>query len=195
MNELLTILSRFLGTPEKALGASLVLAIVTGVGWMIAHVISITSDRKRQQLAWRLEYTQKQLEELYGPLEFLLTEGKGTFEVLLSNLGQNYVFDVNGFISDDDLKTWMFWAEADLMLRNREIQKLLASKAHLIDGSKLPESFEIFLSHYSSWEIAHKRWKRQKVKSACQHKLAYRIRERREKYVRVFKEFACRTTW
>jgi hypothetical protein len=50
-----------------------------------------------------------------------------------------------------------------MMPRNREIQRLLAAKAHLIDGARLPVSYETFLSHYSSWEIAHKRWKEQGI--------------------------------
>ena len=101
--------------------------------------------------------------ELYGPLEFLLVEGEGTFRVLLSKLGRNYVFDAQNRISESDLKTWLFWAEFDLMPRNRQIRELLANKAHLIDGEKLPPSYEEFLLHYSSWEIAHKRWKEQGV--------------------------------
>lgn len=163
MDQLLTVLAKFLGTPEKALGSSLVIAVVSGIGWMIARILGSRGDRKRQQIIWQLEFIQKQLEELYGPLEFLLVEGEGTFQVLLSQLGRNYVFDAQDRISESDLKTWLFWAESDLMPRNRQIRELLATKAHLIDGRELPSSYTEFLLHHSSWEVAHKRWKDQKV--------------------------------
>lgn len=163
MDQLWTVIATFLGTPEKALGSSLVIAVVSGIGWMIARVLGSRADRTRQQIIWQLEFIQKQLEELYGPLEFLLVEGEGTFAVLLSQLGRNYVFDAKDQISGSDLKTWLFWAESDLMPRNRQIRELLATKAHLIDGGELPQSYTAFLLHHSSWEIAHKRWKDESV--------------------------------
>jgi len=163
MDQLWTVVATFLGTPEKALGSSLVIAVVSGIGWMIARVLGSRADRTRQQIIWQLEFIQRQLEELYGPLEFLLVEGEGTFRVLLSQLGRSYVFDAQDQISGNDLKTWLFWAESDLMPRNRQIRELLATKAHLIDGKELPPSYTEFLLHHSSWEIAHKRWKDQSV--------------------------------
>jgi hypothetical protein len=38
-----------------------------------------------------------------------------------------------------------------------------ASKPHLIEGAKIPDSYIEFLKHYSSWEITHRRWKEQGV--------------------------------
>jgi hypothetical protein len=163
MDQLKTVAGTFLATPEKALGSSLVIAVVSGIGWMISRFFGSRADRKRQQILWQLEFIQKQLQELYGPLQFLLVEGEGTLRVLLSQLGRNYVFDEQDRISESDLRTWMFWAESDLMPRNRQIRELLATKAHLIDGRELRASYQEFLLHYSSWEIAHKRWKEQDV--------------------------------
>src|SRR5262245_6196878 len=124
----------WLTTPETTLGYALALAIVSGIGWMVAQAVTTRIDRRRQRLVWLLEFTARQLEELYGPLAFLVTEGEQVWEDLLANLGRDYVFPEKGTLSAEDLSTWMFWAETEFMPRNRNIHALLAAKPHLIEG-------------------------------------------------------------
>jgi hypothetical protein len=157
------IFSNLLSSPEKTLFSGIVLAMLAGIGWLISHAITARGERRRQQLIWQLDFTSKQLQELYGPLSFMLAEGQQTFKDLLTKLGRSYVFPENGKISREDLDTWLFWAEKDFMPRNRRIQELLASKAHLIEGPELPDSYSQFLKHSSAWEIENKRWVEQQV--------------------------------
>jgi hypothetical protein len=105
----------------------------------------------------------RQLEELYGPLAFLVTEGEQTFRDLLRRFGRTYVFEDDEPMPTNELNTWLFWVEEDLLPRNRQIRGLLATKAHLIEGAILPKSFAQFLEHQSSWELAHRRWKKENV--------------------------------
>jgi hypothetical protein len=93
----------------------------------------------------------------------MLAEGQQTFKDLLRKLGRSYVFSGSEKLSKEDLDTWLFWVEKDFLPRNRRIQELLASKAHLIEGPQLPDSYLEFLKHYSAWEIEHKRWLEQQV--------------------------------
>jgi hypothetical protein len=130
--------------------------LLSAVGWLVNHAITGRSDHRRQQLVWQLAFASEQLEQLYGPLAFLITEGEQTFRDLLKKLGRNYVFFGDNPLPPEELKTWLFWAENDFLPRNRQIQALLASKSHLIEGAKIPDSHIEFLKHYSSWELAQK---------------------------------------
>lgn len=141
----------------------MVLAFLGGIGWFISHTVTTFGDKRRQELIWQLEFTSKQLEQLYGPLAFVLTEGRQRFDDLLRSLGRSDVFVGDEKLPKEELDTWLFLVEKDFLPRNRRIQELLASRAHLIKGPRLPKSYAEFLKHYSSWEIAHKRWLEQKV--------------------------------
>jgi hypothetical protein len=156
-------LTTLLATPEQTLGVAVLIASLSGIGWVIAHAVTVRNERRRQQLIWQLDFTARQLEKLYGPLAFMIIEGEQAFADLLRRLGRNYVFQKGRTLPEEELKTWLFWAESDLMPRNRRIQKLLESHPHLIEGEKMPHSYVEFLKHHSSWEIAHRRWKEQQV--------------------------------
>jgi hypothetical protein len=129
----------------------------------VNHVLSERANRRRQHLQEQLAYTTQQIEELYGPLAFLIIEGQRVFKDLLESLGRNYVFLDDQPLPPDELKTWMFWLEQSFLPRNQEIRRLLSAKTHLIEGSSMPRSFVTFLEHYSSWDIRHWRWTAEQV--------------------------------
>lgn len=156
-------LTTVLQTPEKTLGYAVALAILGGIGWLISHSINTRTDRRRQQLSWQVEFTAKQLQELYGPLALLVTEGRQTFDDLLDVLNRDAVFVGSKPLTPDELQAWLFWVDNDFLPRNRQIQLLLASKPHLIEGPEVPRSYIEFLKHSSSWELAHRRWKEKGV--------------------------------
>ncbi|WP_413458452.1 hypothetical protein [Herbaspirillum huttiense] len=133
------------------------------VGWLINHVITSRQHRKRGQLEAQQKYLERQIEELYGPLASALFEGRRTYLDLLDTLGRETVFIGEELLSESDLATWLFWAEADFLPRNEFIKTLLKTKAHLIEGSTFPESHIEFLDHCNSWAINHRRWKEEKV--------------------------------
>src|SRR6266567_7765045 len=62
-------------------------AVVTAFGWLVTHILSASAENRRQRLISQMEYTKQQLEELYGPLAFLILEGRQTFRDLLAALG------------------------------------------------------------------------------------------------------------
>jgi hypothetical protein len=55
-------------------------AIVAGI---VNHIMSGNRDRENQQKTASLKYTEQQLEELYGPLAFLIWEGRCTYTDLV----------------------------------------------------------------------------------------------------------------
>jgi hypothetical protein len=138
-------------------------ALVTAVGWVINHRLTERREREAKQLEAALKYTERQLEELYGPLAFLLLESRRTFRDLLDSLGRNYVFTEGEDLPESELQTWLFWAENDAMPRNERIKQLLIQKTHLIEGEWFPDSYVDFLDHHNSWMINHLRWQRERV--------------------------------
>jgi hypothetical protein len=141
----------------------IIAAVITLIGWLVNHILTEQRDRRNQHLAASLKFTERQLEELYGPLAILVLEGKRTFKDLLETLGRNYVFDEHDSIAPDELKLWLFWVENDLFPRNEKIQQLLMTKTHLIEGDSVPASFLQFLEHHNSWKVLHLRWQKEGV--------------------------------
>lgn len=148
-------------------------AVVTAIGWLVTHILSTSAERRRQRLSAQVEFTKQQLEELYGPLAFLVLEGEQSSRDLAEALGKNYTFPRNGQIEGEELKTWLFWVENDFFPRHQKIVDLLASKTHLIEGERMPESFLAFLNHRHSWKLNHERWQKQGVAYSWHSKVSY----------------------
>jgi hypothetical protein len=68
-----------------AVGATIAAAVAI-VGWVVNHVLTGARDRYNQRLSASLRHTERQLEELYGPLAFLVLEGRRNYSDLLERL-------------------------------------------------------------------------------------------------------------
>ena len=126
---------------EPAITVAVIAAAVSAVGWIVNYILSSRSERERSRLASRLSHIQKQLELLYGPLAFLVLEGRRSFKDLIDKLGRNHVFMHNRELPKDELDLWLFWVDHDLMPRNITVKNLLSTHARLVAGDKLPDSY------------------------------------------------------
>lgn len=54
-----------------------------------------------------------QLGELYGPLYFLVIQGRQTWMDVLESLRRDYVFAPGNELPDHELNLWLFWVEHD----------------------------------------------------------------------------------
>src|SRR5262249_27090516 len=120
-------------------------AAVTVIGWLTTYILSEIAGRRRQNLIAQLDYTRQQVEELYGPLCFLVLQGKQTFQDLFEAVGWTKLPDMDASLSEQEREAWLFWVENDFFPRNQKIEDLIASKAHLIEGKAMSESFLEFL--------------------------------------------------
>lgn len=143
---------------------AIIVGLITILGWIVNYNLQKRHELYIRKLESSLKHVEKQLEELYGPLLFLIYESEQNFKDLLIYLGRNYVFKSNEELSKEDLKTWLFWTENTFLPTNVKIADLLNKKTHLIDDSEFPQSYEIFLKHHYSWSINHLRWKQEGVK-------------------------------
>ncbi|MGK7895548.1 MAG: hypothetical protein AB4372_18525 [Xenococcus sp. (in: cyanobacteria)] len=165
---------------EPSLIVAIIASSVTAIGWLVNHVLTDRRDQEKRQTEALLKYVERQLEELYGPLAFLLYEGRRTFQDLLDTLGRNYVFSNNQPLSEKDLKIWLFWAENSFLPNNEQIKEILVSKTHLIEGSCFPESYIAFLDHHNSWFIQHQRWKEEGVEYSWHSKINWPVEFERD---------------
>lgn len=138
-------------------------ALVSVLGWVANYILSGQDERRKKQLDASLGYLQSQLEELYGPLAFLIQASRRSQQDLHQALGRTQVFQPGVPLEGDDLKTWLFWIENDIFPRNDKIKELLINKTHLIPGEQVPQSYMDFLEHHNSWKINHLRWQKDNI--------------------------------
>jgi len=156
---------------EIAIIVAIISATVTILGWLVNHILNGQRERKTQELVAQMKFTERQLEELYGPLAFLIWDGRRTFEDLLEILGRNYVFPISGILTENELNTWLFWLDNYFFPKNERIKELLMTKTHLIEGEELPKSYLAFLEHHNSWYLNHLRWKKEGTKYSWRSKI------------------------
>lgn len=157
--------------------AAVIAGFVAAVGWIVSYSLTSAATQRSLKQAASLKHVEAQLEQLYGPLAFLVLEGRQTFQELLGSLGRTYVFDAQDRISERDLKTWLFWVDNDFLPRNQKIKELLSQKTHLLDlkDSKMPRSYLTFLDHYNSWIIRHLRWKSEGIPYSWHSKINWPV--------------------
>ena len=148
---------------NPAITVAVITACVTALGWVVTNYLSQRREEQKVKAEATLRYVERQLEELYGPLVALMYEGRQVFQELLRSLGRDYVFLEGVALPQDELKTWLFWADNSFLPRNRQIRDLLTSKPHLVEGSDFSESYVLFFLHESSWRVRHERWVKEKV--------------------------------
>lgn len=146
---------------DVALIATLIAATISIIGWVVNYVLTERAERQRQRLSASIKFIGQQLEELYGPLAFLIMEGRHSYTDILNVLGRDSVFVEDKELSADELEVWLFWIENDIFPRNERIQILLSTKTHLIEGDKVPQSYLGFVAYFNSWKMSHLRWKKE----------------------------------
>jgi hypothetical protein len=143
---------------DTAIVIAVIGALVSILGWIVNSILNGVSQRRLDSLTFQIEHTQQQLQELYGPLAFLLIEGRQAYQELLAALGRDFVFIEGTPLPEHEQALWIFWAEHDFLPRNEKITALVANRTHLIEGRRMPESWVKFLEHASSWQINHAKW-------------------------------------
>jgi hypothetical protein len=143
---------------------AIVAATVSVVGWVTNYILTGRDERRKRQIDASTTFLESQLQELYGPLAFLIQESQTTHQDLLRTLGRTALFQEGKELDEDELKLWLFWIENDIFPRNDKIKDLLTTKTHLIVGEKVPQSYLDFMEHHNSWKINHLRWQKDNVK-------------------------------
>lgn len=144
---------------DTALLVAIITATASILSWVINSIYSSWKTKRKEKFEARLKFIEKQLEELYGPLAFLVHEGENSFKSIFKTNRKKWVsLKGDDPIPKDQLELWIFWVENDFFPRNEQIKHLLMEKTHLIEGSKVPDSHLQFMEHYNTWKLDHQRW-------------------------------------
>jgi len=143
------------------IAVALIAGSITALGWVANHILSSRREAKRVEVQEKLDFTKEQLEKLYGPLAFVILEGRRTWSDLLTVLGRDIVFEGSNELPEHEQQTWKFWVDYEFLPRNRKIRDLLESNTHLIEGESIPKSYSDFIEHESSWRLRYARWEKE----------------------------------
>ena len=161
-------------------------ASISVIGWIVNYILSTFAERNRQKLLTQIEFTKQQLEELYGPLVFLVMEGHYSFSEAMQTIGSIPISDTKisskqhgtqtirkrtkietrGNVTDsefdlsEDDQVWAYWIEHEFFPRNEKIKTLISNNTHLIEGEEMPKSWLEFIEHYNSWRVNFDRWQK-----------------------------------
>lgn len=144
---------------DTALLVAIITATASILSWVVSSIFSSWREKRKEKLEARLKFIDKQLEELYGPLAFLVHEGENSFKSIFKTNRKKWVsLKGDDPIPKEQLELWIFWVENDFFPRNEKIKHLLMEKTHLIEGAKVPDSHLQFMEHYNTWKLDHLRW-------------------------------------
>jgi hypothetical protein len=102
---------------------------------MFKHELHLEATTRELTLKSQIEFKERQLSEFYGPIYARLKRGRTI--VRLWKDGKLYPIDKQ------------FWELA--RKTNQEIEDIILTKSHLIDGSEIPKSYIQFLTHVPLW--------------------------------------------
>lgn len=114
---------------------------------------------------WRLEtrkaalkYVSDQLQFLYGPLFALNTAGDRAVGELKRQDGYDFFFLPGRRYQKEDIRKYRLWMAEVFMPINLQIEETITKNAHLIEGSKMPDSFGDMMAHIASYKATIKTW-------------------------------------
>lgn len=131
-------------------------AAIIVAGWFAAHILATRRDDRTRRQQAVLQFRQRQIEELYGPLVALIEQIFTVWTVReriveAQRAGQR--------MSPEDLeRTRLFVWRSYFLPLHAEIRTLLKQKQHLLEGGELPQSFVDYLEHSTQEEFQRRLW-------------------------------------
>lgn len=106
--------------------------------WQVERLkqeLQIQVKRHELTLKSQIEYKERQLSELYGPIYAMLKRGRALVQ-----------FWKDSRLTEVDQQFWTLAYRT-----NEAIEQILLTKSHLIEGDEIPKSFVQFLTHVPLW--------------------------------------------
>lgn len=140
---------------ETALAVAVLAGIVTAIGWYATH----RSNRALALRKDRLEFVNKQLSELYGPLHISCKAGKTAYTTLLKKLNRTSgIFEQKKHPSEEEIKEWFHWMKNVLGPINERRDALILGNCHLLIEDKVPDCIIDFSSHVAAYRAILAKW-------------------------------------
>ena len=126
---------------EAPVLAAVIAGSATILGGLLINFYIRRNEDKTKRLQIKLEFLNKQIEELYGPLYSLIQLIINYWDV------QQKIISREGLSLESKEQIIKFFRERYFFPLHNQIRKLIKNKFNLIEGIELPKSFWIYLQH------------------------------------------------
>ncbi len=142
-----------------ALTPTLLIAAVTIAGWYVTSAYARIREDRTRRLTTILQYKERQIAELYGPLLSLIEQ---IFN--LRRVKQSLLSAENATLSHEARQKvdHYFWSTQFRPLHS-EILELLRKKVYLLEGGATPPSFVAYFQHSVQESVQKELWDQSQI--------------------------------
>jgi hypothetical protein len=134
--------------------AAVITASATILVAIITYALTYVSNRRLSLWQKRLERTNSQLKEFYGPLYALSETSNRTWKLLSEKYGHSR----ERIAREDNGDLWVVWITDVFQPINRKMSGIIVDHADLLRGDSMPEYLLNFCAHTSGYDAVIKRW-------------------------------------
>lgn len=119
-------------------------AVVTALGWFVTYFLAKRREDNTRRLERTVMHLERQIEEFYGPLFNLV------HQVVIANHVQHKIVGgtTRGELSAEQTeKVRRFFRQRFFFPVHAEINQILKSRLHLVEGASMPEVFYRYVKH------------------------------------------------
>jgi len=138
--------------------------VFTGLGALASHVYESAINRLNTTQQHELDYTSRQIEELYGPLLGLVSSQMRIFKLMVESYTElKYPEDMPAIIEivhkDEALRAeYVRWMQVTLLPLHRKGAELVETKSLLFVGNAMTEYALDYVAMVKSYEVIEHKW-------------------------------------
>jgi hypothetical protein len=121
---------------------------------IITYALTYVSNRRLTLWQKRLERTDSQLKDFYGPLLALSETSNKTWKLLSEKYGHSRA----RIAREDKGDLWVLWVTDIFQPLNRKMSDIIVERADLLRGDSMPECLLNLCAHTSGYGAVIKRW-------------------------------------
>ncbi len=132
-------------------------------GWIIPYRHSIKTEKLRienekelERIRWKKDLIDRQISELYGPINALINEREVRISRILYQLKRDYVIPKDTKfceLPENEQKIWMHYVDTYKIKNQMKIVEIMKNNLHLFYNSELPTCYKEFLDYSLGWEL------------------------------------------
>jgi len=125
-------------------------------GYLVTYFRSLKLSQRKENL----EYVERQLRLLYGPLYGLISSSSIVYkEFLAAEMSGASSFWSNGNQpTQEQAAKWRKWVVEIFMPMNAGMVEVILENSDLIEGSEMPDCFQKLCAHYYGYKSIIKAW-------------------------------------
>lgn len=125
------------------------------MGFIAAYVQTVQTSQRRE----RLEWVNRQIAELYGPLLALMCASTATWEAFRKKYRPGKAFfEMNDPPTEEEKEIWRTWMSKVFMPINEKAYNLIILKGDLIATDDLPQCMLDLCAHVLAYRVTLARW-------------------------------------